>query len=198
VATIGVGIKKQIEREYWREDDMFENKARCLRMYVSCFWLTALLTTTSLVTSARQQEATNPQTVSNIDIQTLIRESDRNGRKEFSRYRDHTYKVRQIRRVRGGDGKVKEESWVYEMIFPDSKHLIKKHVRVHQILIEENSKAIPSERLAKEREKFGKQLEKVESVSLRDASLTHLESSRLASGRDTEMTRVSRKPQTYR
>jgi hypothetical protein len=116
--------------------------------------------TLSNVTSPRG--AVRPQGQFGGDAHTLVSEAVRNSRAQYLRYREYTYKVRTVTRERKDDGKVKEESSVAEMIFPNLKVFRPKRPTFSWVIIERNGKPLPPERLSKERLKLGKRLERAE------------------------------------
>ena len=76
-------------------------------------------------------------------------------------YYNYTFKWRRVLRKLGREGALKEESELYEVFIPTAKCWTK-DCRRAVVLLEENGKPLPAERIEKERLKVGKKLEEAE------------------------------------
>jgi hypothetical protein len=76
-------------------------------------------------------------------------------------YQDYTFKWRRTQRKLGARGTLREESELYEVFIPTAKCWTKECRRV-VVLLEENGKPLPLEKIEKERLRVGKKLEQAE------------------------------------
>lgn len=113
----------------------------------------------------QSQEALAPGKTEEVDLRALfsegVRKSDQNWENMSRRYFDYSFKWRRVLRKKDGAGNLKEESELYEVFAPTARCWTK-DCRHAMVLLEENGKALPPERIEKERLKVGKKMEQAE------------------------------------
>lgn len=128
-----------------------------------CLWLIVLLVAVAWVVHA--QEALAPGKADEVNLRALlsesVRKSDQNWEKMSRHYYDYTFKWRRVSRKRDSKGRLSEESELYEVFVPTARCWTKACRRA-LVLLEENGKPVPPERIEKERLKAGKEIEKAE------------------------------------
>jgi hypothetical protein len=94
-------------------------------------------------------------------LQESIRKSNQNWETMSRHYYNYTFKWRRAVRKMEREGKLLEESELYEVFIPTARCWTK-DCRRAVVLLEENGKPLPAERIERERLKVGRKLEKAE------------------------------------
>lgn len=141
----------------------FTNKIRWRRMVGSLCLLILFAAQMPLPVhgqSVLAQGKTDEATVSAL-LSESIKKSNQNWETMSREYYNYTFKWRRVLRKKGREGALHEESELYEVFIPTARCWAK-DCRRAVVLLEENGKPLPAEKIEKERFKLGKKLEQAE------------------------------------
>ncbi len=96
------------------------------------------------------------------DVAALVRDMQEKGPRSHAQIGDFTMTFTSFRREFGKDGKVKENTRTFEVYVPDSYQNRKSTFRAPLLLTAEDGQPVPSDKIAKEREKLARELDEFE------------------------------------
>lgn len=138
-----------------------KNRVRC----VAGGLCLSLLFAVAVSPPVHGQLASEQKEADEADLSALLRESihrsNQNWEKMSRHYYNYTFKWRRVQRKRVSEGTFQEESELYEVFIPKAECWTK-NCRRAVVLLEENGKPRPLERIEKERLQAGRKIEEAE------------------------------------